>query len=423
MFAALKRMLGLKELPKELSYEGARSVLESHETARQRELAARTDAEPEMLYYLAGNGDAKTRRHVAANEATPPAANRLLADDVDAEVRGELAQKIGRLLPDLLASERERVCELTLETLQKLASDQLPRVRALLAEKIKSLDCVPKNIIQTLARDAEEMVSAPILEYSPLLSDSDLLEIVSSARARAALAAVARRRGLSEEVSDAIVASLDTAAVAALLANPNARVREGTFEKIIDRAQAVKDWHAPLVMRSDLSLRALRRIMGFVGKALLEQIATRHDLDEESQTYLKRALRDSIEHDAEISARAEDKMHAAMQKLKDTGKLDEKYVEATVEGGNRDQVLECFSVLANTPRANIEKIFSSRSAKAITALVWKAGLPMRIGFKVQTMILKLHADELLPARAGVAFPLSEDEMRWHLSYFGFGEKA
>jgi len=35
---------------------------------------------------------------------------------------------------------------------------------------------------------------------------------------------------------------------------------------------------------------------------------------------------------------------------------------------------------------------------------------------------KLPADELLPARAGVAFPLSEDEMRWHLSYFGLPEK-
>jgi hypothetical protein len=44
---------------------------------------------------------------------------------------------------------------------------------------------------------------------------------------------------------------------------------------------------------------------------------------------------------------------------------------------------------------------------------------MRIGFKIQSMLLKLPADELLPARAGVAFPLSEEEMRWHLSYFGF----
>jgi len=69
----------------------------------------------------------------------------------------------------------------------------------------------------------------------------------------------------------------------------------------------------------------------------------------------------------------------------------------------------------------IEKIFLSRSAKALTAIAWKAGLPMRISFKIQTLLLKLHADELLPARAGVDFPLGEDEMRWHLSYFGFAK--
>ena len=73
--------------------------------------------------------------------------------------------------------------------------------------------------------------------------------------------------------------------------------------------------------------------------------------------------------------------------------------------------------MTNAPRATIDKIMSTRSAKAITALTWKAGLAMRIAFKIQTMLLKLHADELLVARAGVAFPLSEEEMRWHLSYF------
>ena len=43
---------------------------------------------------------------------------------------------------------------------------------------------------------------------------------------------------------------------------------------------------------------------------------------------------------------------------------------------------------------------------------------MRIAFKIQRLIVKLRAEELLPARAGIAFPLSDDEMLWHLSYFG-----
>ncbi len=415
----LKRLLSIKELPEKLSYEEARSVLETHKKQLEEELAERADAEPEMLYYLAERGAPKVRRKVAANPASPAAANRFLAEDTDPEVRAELAQKIGRLLPDLLASERERVCELTLETLQRLASDQLTRVRAILAAEIKSLDCVPKDIVLALAHDVEETVSVPVLEYSPLLSDSDLLEIISTARAQSALAAVARRRGVSERVSEVIVASLDVEAVSALLANPNASIREKTLERIIDHAEAIADWQSPLVKRSDLSLRALRRIAGFVGAALLRELMERSGLDEETVLHLKRCMRDRLDHDEEEAETKEDKARATVRAAQERGALDEHYVEEAVEAGQRDIVMEALALLSSAQRSVIERIFSSRSSKAITALAWKAGLTMRIGFKIQTMLLKLPADELLPARAGVAFPLSEEEMRWHLSYFGF----
>ena len=419
MLSFLKRLLKTKELPEKLSYEHARSVLESNKKQLEEELAERADAEPEMLYYLAERGAPTVRRKVAANAGAPAAANRFLAEDTDPEVRAELAQKIGRLLPDLLASERERVCELTLETLQRLATDQLTRVRAILAAEIKSLDCVPRDIILALAHDVEETVSVPVLEYSPLLSDSDLLEIIATARAQSALVAVARRRGVSERVCEVIVASLDVEAVSALLANPNASIREHTLERVIDHAERIADWQGPLVRRSDLSLRALRRIAGFVGAALLRELMERSDLDEESVLHLKRSLRDRLDHDEEEGETKEDKARSAVAAAQERGALDEHYVEEAVEAGQRDIVMEALALLAGAQRSIIERIFSSRSSKAITAIAWKAGLTMRIGFKIQTMLLKLPADELLPARAGVAFPLSEEEMRWHLSYFGF----
>ena len=419
MTGFFKRLIGLERLPERLPYEKARAILESHKQQLEEDLAARPDAEPEMLYYLAERGAPSVRRKVAANPATPAPANRFLAEDVDPEVRAELAQKIGRLLPHLLASERERVCELTLETLQRLSTDQLTRVRAILASAIKSLDCVPKDIVLALARDVDEAVSVPILEYSPLLSDNDLVEIIASARAQSALAAVARRRGVSERVCETIVASLDVTAVSALLGNPNARIRENTLERIIDHARSIEEWHGPLIARSDLSLRALKRIAGFVGVALLRQLSERHGLDEETVQHLKRCLRQRLEDDDRHLGSKEDKAHAEVAAALERGALDERYVEEAVETGQREIVIESVALLAQAPRSAIEKIFASRSSKAITAVAWKAGLTMRIGFKIQTMLLKLHADELLPARSGVAFPLSEDEMRWHLSYFGF----
>lgn len=422
VLALLKRFLGGKALPEALSYEKARAALESHEKKLEEELAGRTDAEPEMLYYLAERGTAKARKAVAANPSTPPQANVLLSGDIEPDIRAELARKIGRLLPDLLASEREQVCQLTLQTLSRLAADQLPRVRAILAEEIKRFDCVPREIVAALARDLEEDVCVPILAYSPLLSDEDLTEIVASARVQGALAAVAQRANLSEKVSAALVATLDVPAVATLLANPSAKIREETMAQIVERAESVASWHGVLVMRSDLSLRALRRIAGFVGTALLRHLAERHDLDSDTRTHLARALRTRLEKEHFEAHDEEEKAQHEAHKAHQSGMLDEKFVEAAAEAGKRDLVLESLALLAGVPRAVVDKIVAARSAKAATALTWRAGLPMRIAFKIQTLVVKLKASELLPARAGVSYPLSEDEMGLHLSMFGVSEK-
>ena len=80
--------------------------------------------------------------------------------------------------------------------------------------------------------------------------------------------------------------------------------------------------------------------------------------------------------------------------------------------------MHALSLLAAIPAEIVQRILETNSAKPITALVWRAGLSMRAAFRIQTSLLHLPASELLPARDGVRFPLSDDEMRWHLSYFG-----
>lgn len=400
-----------------LSQEDVLKILEDRTLAAQRQLAGRPDAAPEVLLYLAARGRTAVRRMVAANHATPPHANRILADDEDDEVRAQLARKIGRLLPDLGRAENARLRELTIETMERLAADQLPRVRAALAEEIKTLDCVPQHLVQALARDAEVIVAAPILEYSPLLSDSDLLEIIATAKIAEALAAIARRKSVSANVSNAIVTALDIPAIAALLTNPDAKIRDETLQKILDTAETIEDWHKPLVLRLDLSQRAIRRIAGFVGSSLLDQLSDRHNLDEDTRLYLGRQLRSRL--DAEESTPSEEEMaHERVRAALAAGQLDDAFVSKAAEAGQREDVLLALAELARIPREVVSKILQSGSARPLTALAWYAGLSMRAAFKIQHFVQKLPASQLLPARQGIHFPLSEKEMRWHLGYFG-----
>jgi uncharacterized protein (DUF2336 family) len=401
-----------------LSQRDALRILEERDTDARDALAVRTDAAPEVLFFLASEGSIKARRAIARNAAAPAHANRLLAEDNDEEVRSELARKIGRLLPDLPDEISERMRALTIETLERLAQDQLPRVRAILADEIKTLDCVPKNVIDMLARDVEEEVAAPILEYSPLLSDADLMEIISSAQAHFTLTAIAQRKPLGANVSAAIAEALEVPAVAALLANSSAQIREQTLEKIIDHGSRITEWHLPLVLRSDLSQRAIRRIAGFVSAALLDRLAARDGLDKETKSLLAKRFRARIDEPVDDVRDPTAQAQSDVALLHKQGRLDDSAVERAAEAGKREFVIAALALLARTPVETARRIIQSGTAKPAVALVWRAKLSMRVAFKVQSLVMRLKGGELLPARDGVDFPLSEDEMLWHLNYFG-----
>ncbi|MBL9095405.1 MAG: DUF2336 domain-containing protein [Alphaproteobacteria bacterium] len=416
----ISKLSGQEPGQSKMSYEEARAALESHALKARRFLAGRPDVEPEILYFLAGDEEADVRRMVAGNPATPHQANKVLTGDGDDEVRCELARKIGRLLPGMEVDETHRVRDLAIEVMERLARDSLPRVRAILAEEIKSSDRVPAHIVKQLAQDVELIVSAPVLEYSPLLSDDDLIEIIAGARVEGTLAAIARRASVNAPVADAIVASLDVSAVAALLANPNAQIREEALDKIIEHAAAIEAWHQPIVMRADLSVRAVRRIAGFVGSALLSVLCQRSGLDEETAVHLNKRVRERLEAEglADDGQSADAKAQALVQEAQAQGKLDDEFVLTAADGGDRRAVVFALSALAGVPKTIVERVLISQSGKAITALVWRAKLSMRTAVKVQTAVAHLPSGKILMAREGVHFPLPAEEMAWHLGFFG-----
>jgi uncharacterized protein (DUF2336 family) len=76
------------------------------------------------------------------------------------------------------------------------------------------------------------------------------------------------------------------------------------------------------------------------------------------------------------------------------------------------------AALAGVPKAIVDRMLISKSGKAITALVWRAKLPMRVSVKIQAAVAHLQGTKMVMAREGIHFPLSQEEMAWHLNYFG-----
>ena len=180
-----------KVLPEELTYQEAKDALESHSNQVRRELAGREEVEPEILYYLAEDGSADVRALVAANPNAPQQANLILADDEDEEVRCELAAKISRLIPHM--SEKRNSENTRSGARSYLETGKQIIWRAFVKswrKRSKHSQLVPQHIVKKMAFDLEEIVCIPIIQYSPLLSDLDLLEIISRAHVDGAVTAV-----------------------------------------------------------------------------------------------------------------------------------------------------------------------------------------------------------------------------------------
>ncbi|MBT5048504.1 MAG: DUF2336 domain-containing protein [Rhodospirillaceae bacterium] len=429
MSGLFARLAGRGSSGAKLDYDKAKELASAQSPEARRELAGRADAQPEILYFLAEDSDVDVRRTVAGNQATPPHAGVRLATDDDIEVRCTLAQQIGRLAPELDDAAREKVGAIVNEVLDILAQDQVARVRAVLSETLKETENVPADLIRRLANDAAIEVASPVLEFSPVLDDEFLREIIQNSPASEILSSISRRNALDPSVSDAVVGTRDEQAIAALLSNKSAQIREETLDQLVDQAERVPQWHQPLVDRPALSSGAITRLADFVTDSMLADLEKRHDIDsdlaEALATAMKSRLRDKslVDLDAdpdEISDRddREEAPEDRALRLHKSGKLTEDSVTDALDIGDRPFVIQALALLGEISADAVSKAVSMSSSKGITALAWNAGLGMRTAVQLQLRLARVPPAKILQARNGVDYPLSEDEMNWQIDFFG-----
>lgn len=322
-------------------------IAEGEDAEERLKLASGADVAPEILYYLAEDEDPRVRLAVARNPGTPRHADSFLARDGDVDIRSELAGKIARLTPDLNAEQRDTIRKMTIEVLETLARDEMTRVRSMISATLKDVPMAPpevvSRVIETLARDADIEVSGPLLENSPLLSDTVLLEIIDSPPVQGAVSAISRRWEVSTEVSDAIIDTDEEPAIVSLLRNESAQIREETLDRLIETAASRPGLHEPLVRRPRLSSANAVKLAKFVAVAL-------------AALSLRSGLEEPVVH----------------------------------------------------------SLISSRNAKAMTALAWKAELNMGFALQLQLRLGNIEARSAIRPNQDGQFPLSEEDMNWQI---------
>jgi uncharacterized protein (DUF2336 family) len=373
---------------------------------------------PEILSFLARDRAVTVRASVALNRSTPLQAAHVMARDEEDCVRALIAGKLGALAAGLGPNEQDALRRRTYDALVALAADEAARVRAALADVLKEMPDAPRELILSLARDTEEQVADPIIRLSPLLTEQDLIGLVSDPPASWTALAVARRPDLTAAVSDAMAATASAGAIQILLANRSAAIRETTLDALIARSVEHVDWHEPLVRRPALSPGSARKLSSIVATNLLEVLAARPDLSPgvvaEIASRLSRHLVGKAASWMDSAPRLPRPAPTPPVELLDIGKVSEAMLLRAVQRGDAGEVARLLATAADMPFSAVQRVVSLRSAKALVALVWKAGFSMRVAVPVQALLGRLAPGAVLGAGEGGTFPLSPEEMRWQI---------
>ena len=407
-------------------YDNSVQLARAKDPALRAMVANRDDVPPEILFFLANDPNPTVRSSIAANTKTPSKADLLLASDRDVEVRSQLATKVATLLPHLDQAEQQAAENRVLEVLELLARDQAVQVRRILAETLKDERAVPETVIKHLARDSDDLVAVPLLEFSPLLEDNDLISIIQDDCGTERLCAISRRNGLSADVSDAIVARDHEPAITELLENHSAQIRENTLDALVDRAATVASWQAPLARRPSLPSQTVQKLSKIVADSLLDQLLERSDLDPETEAAVREEVRRRLEQAQDEgvglgpggAGEGPDASPAVRPDEEETARpLTRAELQKAAAGGDRATIRENLITRSKIKADVVDRILDSKNPMALTALSWKAGLTMKFSVQLQLRICGVAPDDLLNEKKGGIFPMTPEEMNWQIDFF------
>ena len=248
--------------------------------AGTRAMLARNATTPhEVLAFLSKDEEPRVRASVIANSRAPFSVLQTLTEDENAAVREALARRVADILPSLTTSSHDRLAQVVLPILLRLTEDVVGQIRFIIADAAKHLSTVPHDAVLRLAMDTETRVAEPVIRLSPVLTEEDLLALVATPPTTATLQAVARRNGIGEAVTDALIAQGDRLAIGLMLENASAKIRAASMEDVLNRARFNPEWFPSLMARPALTPDTAIRLAGVVADSLLRPLMQRQDVD------------------------------------------------------------------------------------------------------------------------------------------------
>ena len=286
-------------------------------------------------------------------------------------VRAVVAEKVGDTIDGMWLSETE--LKLAQDIIRHMAADIAVQVRAALAQSVKNAKRLPHDVAMKLAKDVEE-VSLPVLEFSLLFTDEDLISIIKS-QSPEKQEAIARRETVSEKVASVIVEEAGEGAVSTLVSNKNAHINDKSLERVTERFADNQNVNNKLARRDNLPLAVAERLVSRVSDALKEYLVQAHALPAGLVDDMVSQSREQSTVSLLSISKDEMDIEKLVGQLKETARLTPSLIVRALCVGDIPFFEASMAVLADIPLHNARILLHDAGKLGLKSLYDKTNLP------------------------------------------------
>ena len=294
-----------------------------------------------------------------------------LLSDPSADNRIETAAKVAGDFDSGALSDSER--QMAEEIFRFMVKDAEVRVREALAQNLKESPNLPHDVALSLAQDVDQ-VALPILQFSDVLTDGDLIEIIQS-QSEDKQTAIAGRSSVSDSVSEALVDTGNEKAVTSLLANEGADISENSLKKVVDDYGERERIQDAMVHRPNLPVSVAEKLVTVVSEKLAGELIGRHDLPENAITDLVLQTRERAIISLSTDSDAGD-VDILVRQLHKNGRLTPSILLRGLCMGDLTFFEAAIAELANVSLANARQLIYDSGQLGLRTLCREAKIPI-----------------------------------------------
>ncbi len=290
------------------------------------------------------------------------------------EMRAETTAKIAAQFDaQALSPSERRIAE---DIFRTLVRDTEVLVREALATHLKSTQDLPHDVALALARDVDT-VALPMLKFSEVLRDEDLIEILRG-QEPAKQVAIARRPGVSEPVSDALIDTGNEKAVARLVANEGAKLTERALGRVMTEYEESEAVYDSLARRPNMPASISAQLVEALSERLREFMEQKHDVSPDVASNLILQARERATMSLVEYGSTDAELENLIEQLDHNGRLTASLLLRALCVGDLNFFERAMAKLAALPLQNARILIHDQSPLGLESIYMKAELSKRL---------------------------------------------